>query len=1055
MRRWISLSLLLVLSYPVMAGFVAWRTYLAHIRPDYRPRFEARWIHPPETGVNQAYFRKTLYIRTRPVSAWLKAIGRDGFTLWINGARVESPSYESGYPQEVFDIAQYLNAGRNVIAIRNNIDTYHQEPRIAVEGQYTEWNGAVTTFRSDASWRTAWRLESLNSQEGIVRPTPWFKPDFDDGRWPFVREGSVPDETITKRLRLPESIFTTPLGGPWLWHENPNAQEAFFRLSFELTGSPRDSWVRIMAKRYHRVLVNGYFVATHESAIGTEADPHGPVRAYNISPFLKRGHNVVAVQAANSWDDRGLYADGFVKGRDGTVRWFTAGDWKASDAPTPGWEKAGFDDSGWKMAAVAKPLTPKDQTFLINQLGLVRHPLSFQLKLLALFLLSVGIATCLSLLVWIYSARTLARLTGDPAYVIARWLALTFALPILFLLSIYLLGFDARLALEFPYKARFLWGSFALLILLNAVVIAVAAWPRTRDSRETRSRHARARWEAWRGRLDRLRVEPGWILAASLSVVGFLLRVKDLGYEPLGGDETSAALYTQGVLQRGYPSIRIEGNIKYAVTSELTLFMKAPFMWLLGGDNYAHRFTDVCFGAATILLLYAVGKMCHSRRAGLLAAAVYTFLPSTIGMTAYSRYPCQQQFFVLLTAALFILAFRDVASRNGELRTRELYLACAGCLAVYLSWEGGVFFLPSVAVGILLMTRPNFGWLKNPRLWAAVIPTVVIVFMQLGLRLIAQADRLVYGSGARDAGIKFMWLYPFYDPYFYIRNFFLLENHHVLAIIFVLGAPLWFRRSLQCRILGFLAAIVIMHLTMATNLLELSQWRYVYLVFALMVLASSITVVMCLDYLGGLARSARIPAVPIRALRHATAFALVGFVLLFSTEFVVKLYNMPYSYTSIKTRLWAWRYPSMAGVAEYLRANKLPSDAVIAINPHVFQFLSEPADYFIQSELRLSLNLGDDPGTPIHRMTGVPTILSSNELRELLNRYPRIWLVSYGPTPPSVDRGISNLIHDGMQPVYEDYLATVYLFGGKTPLRQQNGQNAPESVGSVVKEQYK
>ena len=1041
MRRWISFSLVLVLAYAAVAGFISWRTYLAHIRPDYRPAFQARWIHPPQTGVNQAYFRKTLYIRTRPVSAWLKAIGRDGFTLWVNGARVESPTYESGYAQEVFDIAQYLNHGRNVIAIRNNIDTYHQEPRIAVEGQYTEWNGAVTTFRSDASWRTAWRIESLNSQDGLVRPTPWFRADFDDGRWPFVTEGSVPEETITKRLRLPEAIFTTPLTSPWMWNENPNAAEAFFRLSFDLAGSPRDSWMRIMAKRYHRVLVNGYFVATHESGIGTEAAPHGPVRAYNISPFLRQGRNVVAVQAANSWDDRGLFADGFVKGRDGAVRWFSAEDWKASDRAAAGWESTRFDDSSWKPATIVKLLTPADQSFLINQLGLVRHPLSFQLRLLGLLLLSIAAAACLSLLAWVGSAKILSRLTGDPAHGIARWLALTFVPPTLFLVAVYLLGFDARLSLDFPYRPRFVWGSFALLVLLNAVFM-VAAWLRARRSVDEPGPR-----DAWRDRFQRLRFDPAWLIAIALGIVGFLLRVRDLGYEPLGGDETSAALYTQGVLQRGFPSIIIEANTKIALTSELTLLMKAPAMWLLGSNAYGYRFTDVCFGALTILLLYGVGKMCHSRRAGLLAAAVYTFLPSTIGMTAYSRYPCQQQFFVLMTVALFILAFRDE-----KLHPRELYLACLGTLAVYLSWEGGVFFLPSVAVGVLLMTRPNFGWLKNPRLWGAVIPTVTIVFIQLGFRLIAQADRLVYGSGARDAGIKFMWLYPFYDPYFYIRNFFLLENHHVLAALFVLGVPLWFRRSRECRILGFLAAVIVSHLTMATNFLELSQWRYVYLVFALMVLASSITLVMFLDYLGALARSVRVPAGLARALQHATAVALVGGVLVFSTEFVVKLYNMPYSYTSIKTRLWAWRYPSMAGVADYLRAFKQPGDPVIAINPHVFEFLREPVDYFIQSELRLSLNLGRDPGTPIHRMSGVPTILSGNELRELLSRYPRVWLVSYGPTPPSVDRDISSLIHDGMQPVYEDYLATVYLFGGRTPLLRQNGQIDRETVRSGVKE---
>lgn len=1039
MRRWFSLSLCLILAYAGLAGFVSWRTFFVQVRPDYRFSFEARWIHPPRSDVNQAYFRKLVFIKSQPVAAWLAVIGRDGFTLWINGARVDGLAYQSGYAQQVFDIARYLNPGRNVLAVRNNITTYNEKPRIAVEGQYTEWNGEVTAIRSDASWRTAWRTESLTSQGGIVKPTAWFNPEFDDAAWPYVTEGEVPQETITKRLSLPRPILTTRLTSPWVWTDNSNAEEAFFRLAFDLPERPRDAWLRITAKRHHRLLVNGYLVANHESAIGTEAGPHGPLGAYNLSPFLRRGRNVVAVQAGNSRNDRGLVADGFVQRRDGGVIWFSTEGWKASDTAVEGWEAPGFDDSGWKPAVVTKPLSPVDQSSLVNERGRVRHPLFLQLKLLGLALLSIIAAVLASLLVWACSARILSALTGEPTHAVARWLALTFLPPTLVLVAVYLLGFDARLSLDFPYKPRFVWGSFGLLLLLNAVLIGGALWSRTRPAGRSLGR-----WHGWRDGLQRARtVDPGLLLAVGLTVVGFLLRVTDLGYEPLGGDETTAALFTQGVLERGYPSIVSEGHAKIALTSELTLWLKAPGMWLLGANAYAYRLTDVIFGTLTILLLYAVGKMCHSRRAGLFAAAIYTFLPSTIGMTSYSRYPSQQQFFTLMTAALFILAFRD-----DRFSPRKLYLACVGCLAIYLSWEGGIFFLPSVAVGLLLMTRPNFSWLKNRHLWAGVIVTVTLIFIQLAYRIIEQADRFAYGSGARDAGIKFMWLYPFYDPYFYIAEFFLLANHLPLTVIFILGAPLWFRRSPQCRVLGFLAATVISHLALITNLLELSNWRYVYLVFGLMIVSSSITLVMFLDYLTGLARSARVGAGAALALRHAAAVVLVGSALIFSTEFVVKLYNLPWAYSGIKTRLWALSYPSMAGVVDYLRAYRLPGDPVIAINPHVLLFLEEPADYFVQSELRLSLNLGSDPRSPIHRLSGVPTILSAAELREVLSGYPRVWLVSYGATPLSVDRDIADLITAGMQPVYEDFSATVYLFGGHTPPRRQNGQFGIETVRS-------
>ena len=1034
MRPWLRWSLLPVLVYAAALGFFSWKTFVVHTRPDYRPLmpWNVAWISPPVQGdLHQAYFRKKIYIPSQPVTAWVAVTAPDKFALFVNGIRVVSPPYDSGYAQGVFDIAQFLTAGTNVLAIRNDILTYHQTTRIAVQGRYTEWNGAEGEIRSDASWRTAWRSESLNSQGGIVKSTPWFRIEFEDGQWPFVVEGDAPQETLTQRLLSSPVLITEAVRVPWIWADPADAPEAFFRLTFDLTEAPRDAWLRATAKRHYRLLVNGYFVATHEQTVGTDAKSHEPLRAHNINPFLRVGRNVVAVQAANPWSDRGLLIDGWVEGRDGNRQWLLSSGWKASTVAPPGWEERGFDDGGWRPAMATKPLTPVDQAALVTELGLVRRPLFFQLRLFALLVLHGAGALLLSAALWAGASRALAALTGAPAHAIARWLPLTYVLPTVLLGLIYFLGFDARLSVAFPYQARFMGASLVLLCALQLALLAGAALER----RGVRLRSTSPR-PRWRERFGRLRAaDPAVVILIVLVIAGFALRFKDLDYEPLGGDESAAALYAQGVLARGYPSISIGGSPKAALTSELTIYAKSLLLGLLGPSAFSHRLTDVFFGAGVIALLYLAGRHLHGRRVGLFAAAVYTFLPSTIGMTHYSRYPSQQQFFALLTAMLLHRALRA-----GRVEPRWLYTGAAAYIATYLSWEGAIFYLASLALGLMVLTRPNLDWLKNKHVWTAVGIMAWLVFSQLAFRWYEQAQRLVYGTGARDAGIKFMWLYPIYDPYFYVRNFFLIENHHILTLIFVAGIPLWFRRSPEGRTLGYLAMTTICYLTLVTNFLEISQWRYVYLLFPLLVLSASMTLVIFLDHLGGLVRSAGAAPAVARWILHGTAAGVVACALLLSTTFAVKLYNLPWSYTSIKTRLWTWSYPSMRAARDYIRAFRLPGDVVIAVSPHTLEFLEEPVDYFVQSELRLSLNLPSNGSgemttlSPLHRISGVPTILSAAEMREVLARGHRIWLVSYAASPPAVTKDLAELIQANMSVVYEDVTATVYLLGERTPL---------------------
>ncbi|MFM1872502.1 MAG: hypothetical protein RL398_1924 [Planctomycetota bacterium] len=131
----------------------------------------------------------------------------------------------------------------------------------------------------------------------------------------------------------------------WLWDEQPQAdEELFFRRAFSLSAVPTRALVSATADNRWRVLVNGKRV--HDGQDWAQPKTH------DVTKMLKQGDNVVAMYATNeggpaavalrlSWqigDDRGELV--------------TDGSWSVGDDDPDGWDRPGFDASGWKPATV-------------------------------------------------------------------------------------------------------------------------------------------------------------------------------------------------------------------------------------------------------------------------------------------------------------------------------------------------------------------------------------------------------------------------------------------------------------------------------------------------------------------------------------------------------------------------------------------------------------------------------------------------------------------------------------------------------------------------------
>lgn len=163
-------------------------------------------------------------------------------------------------------------------------------------------------------------------------------------------------------IRLTRTLFAATLlalGSPallhaeapsWIWSAQTASpkQKVFFRKTFDV--NPRDT-VRLYVTGDDSVVVhlNGQRVVTGKS--------WEQIEVKDLSSFVVKGRNVIAVQAANGSNDKaGLLLKLVVEAPKGVREVVSDASWKQSDKAAEGWLDVKFDDKAWKPAVVVAPL---------------------------------------------------------------------------------------------------------------------------------------------------------------------------------------------------------------------------------------------------------------------------------------------------------------------------------------------------------------------------------------------------------------------------------------------------------------------------------------------------------------------------------------------------------------------------------------------------------------------------------------------------------------------------------------------------------------------------
>jgi putative heme-binding domain-containing protein len=149
-------------------------------------------------------------------------------------------------------------------------------------------------------------------------------------------------------------ILTSPIAGfgqsvpEWIWHPgagaSPGANEVrYFRKTFSLDELPRRANLGVAADNHFVAYLNGQKIG--------EATGWNEFRRYDVAKNLKRGQNVLAIEARNEGGPAGLIAQLELRGQGDRQMIVSDASWKTSAGQERDWPTAAFQPGATWLAA--------------------------------------------------------------------------------------------------------------------------------------------------------------------------------------------------------------------------------------------------------------------------------------------------------------------------------------------------------------------------------------------------------------------------------------------------------------------------------------------------------------------------------------------------------------------------------------------------------------------------------------------------------------------------------------------------------------------------------
>ncbi|MCZ7567186.1 MAG: glycosyltransferase family 39 protein [Ardenticatenaceae bacterium] len=421
----------------------------------------------------------------------------------------------------------------------------------------------------------------------------------------------------------------------------------------------------------------------------------------------------------------------------------------------------------------------------------------------------------------------------------------------------------------------------------------------------------------------------------------------------------------------------------------LSVWLQATFVPLLGDGEWAARVPSLLVSTVTLPLFYQLGRRLFGPVAAIVATATLALFPDAIVWGGRARF--YALFHLLIVVQLlafwhgFVMPPRDASKKEGRrARWAWLLLVAAGLWTA----EQTLLLLPAFGLGIVLWRGPR--WLRTREALALEGGLAGFLLARLGFEVMGQPGQLTVIQESRPYVSLFADIGGALRAY---ASFFLAPEQLGLTVAALAGlALLWGgRRALASshRRAGRLDALLLAELLLWLPLIAMvvsagPAWRdqrYLFILIPSLALLGAALVERLLAHWGPLPRGGGASASPgIQRVWLPSLTTLVALVLPFvffarpaaaTVESQVEGYDLAF---------------------RYIQSQRQPGDAIISPQPPACAVYFGPCQgYAISSGWEAFVVRRD--GQFIDRWTGAPLIRNQAELRAMLERWPRIWMV--------------------------------------------------------------
>ncbi len=308
------------------------------------------------------------------------------------------------------------------------------------------------------------------------------------------------------------------------------------------------------------------------------------------------------------------------------------------------------------------------------------------------------------------------------------------------------------------------------------------------------------------------------VMIAILSImvlVGFGWRASSLSSEGLSEDELNKLQAVADYRANGLTAANGEHPFLMKALQTSSLFVAEKWNASSIGaarqiaSETALRMPGAIFGALTIVLIYLLAAELFGAEVGLIAAALWTFDPTAIGLNRVAKEDTFLLFFFLLANVFWLRGQRVAESGSGERYEKYVWLTAVSFGAMLASKYLPQALTISFAYYWLFQRIPETRWRLGKKRMLIFFGVMGIAFLVLNPTILLPATWRQMGLFAGQKlvghdGYEFMgklyshrmtdWLYGI--PWYFYHLMVAVKLPVLTVIGFVIGLPLLFRRKL-------------------------------------------------------------------------------------------------------------------------------------------------------------------------------------------------------------------------------------------------------------------